>query len=206
MQQRRRQILDAAAKCGLRKGWGQITVDEVAAAASLSKGALYVHFQSKQALLLGLLERSLESIEAIAECRTAEDFCRSFTAQSGSFNAAQGRQLAIRQLEFVLESARNPAFQTAYKRSTERLIENVTAVVRRLRPELGDTGASEVALTLIILLHGTRSLRVQSDIPSEADLQRALERQMNALLRPAAASARPRQQRNSRRIRAVTVT
>jgi AcrR family transcriptional regulator len=182
MQERRRQILDAAMKCGLRKGWSRVTIDDVATMASLSKGAVYVHFQSKQALLLGLLETSVEALEAITACRTVEELTKSFSSELASFDASHGRQLAIKQIELLIESTRSPALQNVFRRGTERLIENVTKVVRRLRPELSDERSAEVALTLVILLHGTRSLRAQADVPSSQQLQRVVQRQVTALL------------------------
>jgi TetR/AcrR family transcriptional regulator, transcriptional repressor of aconitase len=202
MQERRRQILDAATRCAMREGWRRITIDDVAAAASLSKGAVYVHFQSKQALLQGLLERSVENIDAIGACQTADEFRQSLGAELAAICAPQGRQLAIKQLELLMESARNTTLRSAFRRGTERLIEAVQTVVRRLRPELTDAGAADVALLLILLLHGARSLRAQSDVPSGAQLQQVLEREMNALLQPAqspAIGATLKRQTNQRR-------
>ena len=66
MEKRRRQILDAAITCISEQGWNRTTIDSVGAAAGLSKGALYVHFANKRALLVGLLERNIEEIEANA--------------------------------------------------------------------------------------------------------------------------------------------
>jgi len=184
MQERQRQILDAATRCVLHKGWSRVTVDNVATAANLSKGAVYVHFGSKEALLQGLLERSVAAIEAIAECKTVEQFYQSLAADIEVLNGSQGRQLAMKQLEMVVESMRNPKLQKIFRRATQRLMASVTTVVRRLRPDLGAAAAAAIALKIIILLHGTRALRAQSDIPSGTALQSVLEREINTLLRP----------------------
>ena len=52
----RRRILDAAARCFARKGFAQASLDEVAAEAGLTKGAVYWHFTGKNDLFFALLD------------------------------------------------------------------------------------------------------------------------------------------------------
>lgn len=54
------QILDAALAEFSRQGYTAARMDDIAQAAQLSKGGLYAHFPSKEALLQTLLERQLE--------------------------------------------------------------------------------------------------------------------------------------------------
>src|SRR5438046_4116689 len=51
----RARVLDAAAKLFARRGFDGVSLDEVAAAAGFSKGAVYSNFESKEELLLTLL-------------------------------------------------------------------------------------------------------------------------------------------------------
>jgi AcrR family transcriptional regulator len=182
MRERRRLILDAATRCSIRNGWSRATIDDVAAAAGMSKGAVYVHFHSKDALLQGLLERGFEAIDSIRHCRSVEEFRLALGSELEVLNGALGRVLAIRQIELVLESTRDPQLKDVFRRATVRLIDNVSTVLRRLRPALGAAEARDAALTLTILLHGVRSLRAQSDKPSGIELRKVLERHMDALL------------------------
>lgn len=64
---KRTAILEAAAGIVETAGAGHLTMDAVAAAASLSKGGVLYHFPSKQALLEGMLERLLEEITGRAD-------------------------------------------------------------------------------------------------------------------------------------------
>ena len=48
MARRRDDILGALFACVRRRGWDRTTMDDVAAEAGLSKGAVYVHFESKR--------------------------------------------------------------------------------------------------------------------------------------------------------------
>jgi AcrR family transcriptional regulator len=59
---RREQILDAAARVFTEKGPSAATMDEVAAAAGVAKGTLYLYFESKERLLLGLGNRYTEEL------------------------------------------------------------------------------------------------------------------------------------------------
>jgi AcrR family transcriptional regulator len=63
--QTRARLLEAAARVYARAGFGGATLDEVAAEAGYTKGAVYSHFGSKENLLLALLEEHLA--EEIAE-------------------------------------------------------------------------------------------------------------------------------------------
>jgi AcrR family transcriptional regulator len=53
-EQRREQILDAAEKVFFSKGFPAATVDDIAEAAELSKGTIYLYFKSKEDILLGI--------------------------------------------------------------------------------------------------------------------------------------------------------
>jgi AcrR family transcriptional regulator len=54
--QTRQRILDAAYGLFRRKGYARVSMDEIAAAAGLTKRTLYYHFESKDALLATVLE------------------------------------------------------------------------------------------------------------------------------------------------------
>ena len=53
------EILDAARKVFARRGFGGATVDEIAEAAGVAKGTLYLYFPSKREIYLKVLKRGL---------------------------------------------------------------------------------------------------------------------------------------------------
>ena len=57
----RDELLAAALRVFARRGYRQAGVDEIAAAAGYSKGALYWHFSGKEDLLLALLEERIDA-------------------------------------------------------------------------------------------------------------------------------------------------
>jgi AcrR family transcriptional regulator len=57
----REELLAAALEVFARRGYRQAGVDEIAAAAGYSKGALYWHFSSKEELLMALVEERVDA-------------------------------------------------------------------------------------------------------------------------------------------------
>jgi AcrR family transcriptional regulator len=80
---RREQILDAAEVTMLRNGMHNTTISEVAEAAGLGKGTIYLQFQSKNDLAGGLRQRYVERIAeevrlAVNQHTTADEKLRAF--------------------------------------------------------------------------------------------------------------------------------
>ena len=70
-QTRREQILSAARKCFIERGFHPTRMEDIAAAAGLSKGGVYFHFDSKQAVFEALVqeefERSMAFMQQVSE-------------------------------------------------------------------------------------------------------------------------------------------
>jgi AcrR family transcriptional regulator len=66
-ERRRRSILDAARAVFFEGGFQQATVDDVAARAEVSKGTVYLYFESKETILAFLLLEGLEELVAVLE-------------------------------------------------------------------------------------------------------------------------------------------
>ena len=72
-EQRRRDILDAARQCFWKQGYTQATMPQIARAAELAPGTLYLYFPSKSALYVELLVEGYDVFiprlrERVAEC------------------------------------------------------------------------------------------------------------------------------------------
>jgi AcrR family transcriptional regulator len=75
---RREEIMDAAERVFLTQGVASTTIDHVAAGADVAKGTLYLHFDSRQALLMALGDRFAEQhlafIKAAIAARSVADW------------------------------------------------------------------------------------------------------------------------------------
>lgn len=63
-QQRYNEIVDAAEKVFLQRGFATTSMDEIARQAQLSRALLYVYFKDKSAILRAVMLRALQSMDA----------------------------------------------------------------------------------------------------------------------------------------------
>jgi TetR/AcrR family transcriptional regulator len=80
-QQRRDSIVDAAERLFFTKGFPVTTIDEIAEAAELSKGTIYLYFKNKEEIYVAIVQRGLHFLtelfrEAIAKSPTGRDKVR----------------------------------------------------------------------------------------------------------------------------------
>jgi AcrR family transcriptional regulator len=62
---KRSEILDAAQRMIYTKGYEQMSIQDILESLGISKGAFYHYFDSKQALLEGIVERTVQQIEQV---------------------------------------------------------------------------------------------------------------------------------------------
>src|SRR5437773_5305558 len=72
-QRRHERILEAAARVFSAKGYHDAAVDDIAADAGTSKGGVYFHFPTKQAIFLALLERTATLLRSRVESALADE-------------------------------------------------------------------------------------------------------------------------------------
>ena len=108
-----RALLDAAERCFLDVGYPGATLDAIAAQAGFTKGAVYWHFRSKEALFLNLLaegmKRNREEADRILTllAKKPRRLDEEFNKWIDSFDARNNVPLLA--LELDLESRRNPS-------------------------------------------------------------------------------------------------
>lgn len=69
---RKKKIIQVATQLFSEKSYHDVTIDEVAAKAGIAKGTIYIYFESKEKLYLGILENGFESIESLIEKEVAK--------------------------------------------------------------------------------------------------------------------------------------
>lgn len=72
--ERRDEILDAARRLFVSKGFGATTIDDLLGAVGIAKGTLYYHFSGKDEILQELVMRTVRQATARAEAVAASDF------------------------------------------------------------------------------------------------------------------------------------
>ena len=75
-EQTREQLVEAAARVFARRGYHRATVDEIAAEAGFTIGALYSNFETKEKLFLAIADRQVETrvseISAVADAAVGD--------------------------------------------------------------------------------------------------------------------------------------
>lgn len=106
---RREHILDAALRCFARGGFHATTMQMICREAHVSPGALYVYFDSKEALIAGLCERDrAEFAERFATLATATDFLGSLREIGEHYLVEEPAEKQRFVIEMGVEATRNP--------------------------------------------------------------------------------------------------
>jgi AcrR family transcriptional regulator len=159
----RSRLLQAATQLFSQQGYDASSVADICAAAGVSKGAFYHHFESKQALFLALLDEWLARLDAAF---TAVRQDTSYVPQAvvgmagmaGSLLTSSGVQLSIL-LEFWMQAYRDPRVWNATAAPYQRYQQYFAAMIEEgirqgsLRPVDPNLGARVlVSLSLGLLL------------------------------------------------------
>lgn len=72
-EQRADRILDAAAELMLRWGYNKTTIDDIARAAGVAKGTIYLHWKTREDLFLAVMEREYTRLIRDIQQRIASD-------------------------------------------------------------------------------------------------------------------------------------
>ena len=115
---RRNQILDAATQVFSEKGFHRATIRDVAQAAGIADGTIYIYFDNKVALMVGILHRLNETPERAGHFAQAADmdigeWAHRYVEQRYAAIGPEGRRL----FQVVLgEVLTNPELREQYSR------------------------------------------------------------------------------------------
>jgi AcrR family transcriptional regulator len=183
-QQTRDHLLAAAAQVFADRGFYGASLDEVAAVAGFTKGAVYSNFESKEALFLALFKANYDrEMKALRETLVASDVppefrLSDFVALIREQTRQAGGNLGVLYQEFWLYAARNP---TAREQLTRFADQNVREVAEILEAEWKRQGlepsepAERVARIIVVLFHGIGLLGVlQPEVVDDALIETAI--------------------------------
>lgn len=131
--QRREQILDAAVSVFGRFGFKKTSVDELAAAAGISKQGLYLHFSSKEEVFLAALQRYLDDCLRRVEQELTKPGRSLLHRLASAMDASFGRNLAT----FTPESF--DVIEASKLLAGDRLREYESALQAKLTKALADS-------------------------------------------------------------------
>jgi AcrR family transcriptional regulator len=158
----RERLLEAAVKVFADRGYQAASVDEIAAAAGLSKGAVYWNFSSKDELFHALLEERIDrQIEETAEILRSAPTDRPIdpeVANRWEDMLGRERELMLLSQEHWARAVRDPELRARYAERQARLrdvlADGLRARVRRTGAPRFSTPAADVATAYLALANG----------------------------------------------------
>jgi len=154
-QARKRQILDAAAKCFAQYGFHGTSIARLCKAARMSPGHVYHFFENKEAIIAALIERKLErELEIVEQLASAEDLFQALVDRVDlGLEERTDLDNAALELEILAEAARNPTVaalvQAADRRKRDRF-EDLSRSVREARGQSGEP-SDDAARTQVVM-------------------------------------------------------
>lgn len=158
LEARREHILNASERCFARSGFHGCTMADICSEAGISAGALYVHFESKEALIAGIVERDRTLLtEHFADLARAPDLTAALTKLGEHYAVDEPHYKRVLNLEIAAEATRNPRIAELCLACDRFAIDNLTELITRatnagrINPA---NSAHETALMLCVLGEG----------------------------------------------------
>jgi AcrR family transcriptional regulator len=164
----REHLLRAAAQVFTERGFHGATLDEVAAVAGFTKGAVYSNFRNKEDLFLAVLgwiyENALEALrETLRSSQTpSESRLSDFVDLISGQGLGDGADWSVLYEEFHLYALRNPAAREKLAELDRRDVAEVARVIEGEREREGRRpleSATDAARIVIALMRGVGMMR-----------------------------------------------
>ena len=171
--QTRQYLLQAAAQVFTERGFHAASLDEVAAAAGFTKGAVYSNFKNKDDLVLALIEDSYSrEMEALRQTLEASDIppearIDDFVSLIRVGGDLSPENWSTLNLEFTLYALRNPTARQRLAQLESEDIEAIATIIRVGRERQGIDGlepAEDVARIIVALFHGLGLMRALNPV------------------------------------------
>lgn len=160
-EERKNQILDAATTVFARSGFSKARMDDIASESNLSKGALYWYFNSKDEIILAMMdrlfERELADLHALQQAdRTATERILEFT-EFFIEDMTQLLQLMPIAYEYLALAFRDEAVQQALSKYLRSYLELIAPIIQQGidHGEFRQVDANEVAIAIGAVFEGT---------------------------------------------------
>ena len=156
-QRTRRALLDAAGRLYFERGFAATSLDDIAAAAGVTKGAVYAHFDSKEELLVALLsevQSTLIDVSMFAGDGSFGEQVRLFSQAAA--DEARDPRLVATQADYTSIALRNARAHEVYAKLIRTTLEELGAGVDAATTDgpRGRFNGTEFVVTIDSLLQG----------------------------------------------------
>jgi AcrR family transcriptional regulator len=159
--QTRQQLVEAAARVFARKGYGGASVDDIAAEAGFTVGALYSNFGGKQELFLAAFERHCDQDlaqvrELLATDQPLDQQLAAVTRRFGNLDE-EHRQWWLLSLELWLYAQRDPVTRQRLAALRQKVRQTIADALQQQATRSGrplEVPATDLAAAMLGLWHG----------------------------------------------------
>jgi AcrR family transcriptional regulator len=185
-EERKNQILDAAMKTFSEVGFHKARMSDIAETSGLSKGSLYWYFDSKDSIILNLLEKifepELKDLRALlTDSRSAEDRLEIYVDR-----VSNDMQKMLKWLPLIYEFIALAFRQVTVKKAVSRYYQSHLEILVSLIQQGMDSGefqadsALEASIAIGSIIEGTALLWVYN--PSQIDIKYQIKTNIYLLL------------------------
>jgi AcrR family transcriptional regulator len=159
---REREILDAAIELFHARGYAQTSIEDVAGAVGILKGSLYYYIDSKEDLLLRILEDVHEGVEAIIESVAARSDLpplgrlELYLREQVAFNARRINEIAVYHHEFSRLTGEHLADIRRRRRRTDAWLVGLLEEARQARqldPQVDPQLAAQCVFAPVVAMY-----------------------------------------------------
>lgn len=186
---RRKQILEATARCVVRRGFHQTSMQDICAEAQMSPGGVYRYFEGKEAIILAIAEEERrDNREIVAELERTRDLIGSLRAIMFEIlkvfaDEAYGR-LAV---ELLAEAARNETVWSVLARNEQELKHALTAALTKAQKAGQVTKtqpADRLSQVILAMIDGLCARAILDPDYKPVELAGAVDALITGLLKP----------------------
>ncbi len=184
MRKRRQHIIDAAMRQFEKRGFGGASVDDICAEAGISKGALYTHFPSKEAIMLALIGQRADVYREIAASTLAELEDLIFDLMLRGLSYTDSRL----EMEAVTIGASNDAVRAALVANATQWENRIREVIEQLARDgkvelVNGVDAAEATIMIHTYVLGRLSHQIYETANLDAQARRGLAITMSGVVR-----------------------
>jgi AcrR family transcriptional regulator len=189
-QAQRERILRAAKRCFVEHGFHAASIADIARTAEMSAGLIYRYFDSKDAIVRGIVDRQMEEARGLLDAiGSAEDLVAAILDHFERWSRPQDEEMnAALFLEMAAEATRDPRVAEVTRAADAvvraRLQEALVRSVRATGRELDVETAERRVLALQCVIEGLLVRAVRQPDLDRATLRACLEAALAGLIGP----------------------
>ena len=162
--QKKQYIIETAKKVFMEKGYKNVTMKDIVEACDISRGGLYLYFESTAAIFEEVLKMESEEQDDVFEGNVTQetpvtDILLMFLKEQKKELLLHKNDLAIAEYEFYFENYKNKELREAYpKKKFDQAVETLTSLVEEgIRDgEFYEVDAQWVARHIMFLIEGMK--------------------------------------------------